>query len=128
MNYNDPENVPPVWQVGDVILDLYEVKQIFTGGGMGLVYRVHHRDWAMDLAVKSPRPEFFQTRQHVENFEREAETWVNLGLHPHTVSCYYVRRLGGIPRIFTEERQIVSPGIGDGMTRNHCGTREPTLG
>ena len=102
MNYNDPDNVPPVWRVGDVILDRYEVKQVFTGGGMGLVYRVHHRDWAMDLAVKSPRPEFFQTQQHIENFEREAETWVNLGLHPHTVSCYYVRRLGGIPRIFTE--------------------------
>ncbi len=102
MNYNNSENVPPVWQVGDVILDRYEVKQVFTGGGMGLVYRVHHHDWAMDLAVKSPRSEFFQTRQHIENFEREAETWVNLGLHPHTVSCYYVRRLGGIPRIFTE--------------------------
>ena len=102
MNYNDPENVPPVWQVGDVILDRYEVKHVFTGGGMGLVYRVHHRAWAMDLAVKSPRPEFFQTRQHIGNFEREAETWVNLGLHPHTVSCYSVRRLGGIPRIFTE--------------------------
>lgn len=102
MNYNDPENVPPVWQVGDVILDRYEVKQVFTGGGMGLVYRVHHRDWAMDLAVKSPRPEFFQTQQHIEDFEREAETWVNLGLHPHTVSCYYIRCLGGIPRIFTE--------------------------
>ncbi len=33
-----------VWQFGDVILDRYEVKQVFTGGGMGLVYRVHHRD------------------------------------------------------------------------------------
>jgi len=102
MNHSDPENVPAVWQIGDVILDRYEVKQVFTGGGMGLVYRVHHRDWAMDMAVKSPRPEFFQSQQHIENFEREAETWVNLGLHPHTVSCYYVRRLGGIPRIFTE--------------------------
>ena len=27
---------------------------------------------------------------------------MNLGLHPHTVSCYYVHRLDGIPRIFTE--------------------------
>jgi RHS repeat-associated protein len=59
MKYDDPENVPTVWQVGD------------------------------------------QTQQPIENFERKAETWVNLGLHPHTVSCYYVRRLGGIPRIFT---------------------------
>jgi len=102
MNYTDPDTVPALWSVGDVILDLYEVKEVFTGGGMGLVYRVHHRDWAIDLAVKSPRPEFFQIQQHVENFEREAETWVNLGLHPHTVSCFYVRRMGGIPRIFTE--------------------------
>ncbi len=102
MNYDDPDKVPSVWQVGDVVLDLYEVKEVFTGGGMGLVYRVHHRGWDMDLAVKSPRPEFFQHPQQVENFEREAETWVNLGLHPHTVSCYYVRRLGGIPRIFAE--------------------------
>jgi serine/threonine protein kinase len=27
---------------------------------------------------------------------------VPLGLHPHIVSCYYVRTLGGIPRIFAE--------------------------
>jgi len=102
MKYSDPESVPSVWKVGDVILDRYEVKQVFTGGGMGLVYRVRHLDWNMDLAVKSPRPEFFQSRQQIENFEREAETWVNLGLHPHTVSCYYIRRLGGIPRVFIE--------------------------
>src|ERR1700751_3612158 len=102
MKYSDPESVPSVWKVGDVILDRYEVKQVFTGGGMGLVYRVRHLDWNIDLAVKSPRPEFFQSRQQIENFEREAETWVNLGLHPHTVSCYYVRRLGAIPRVFIE--------------------------
>jgi WD40 repeat protein len=102
MKYSDSESVPSIWKVGDVILDRYEVKQVFTGGGMGLVYRVRHLDWNMDLAVKSPRPEFFQSRQQIENFEREAETWVNLGLHPHTVSCYYIRRLGGIPRVFIE--------------------------
>ena len=27
---------------GDVILDLYEVKEVFTSGGMGLVYRAQH--------------------------------------------------------------------------------------
>jgi len=69
---------------------------------MGLVYRVYHRDWNLDLAVKSPRPQFFQTLQQIENFEQEAETWVNLGLHPHIASCHYVRRLGGIPRLFAE--------------------------
>ena len=90
------------WSVGDVIMDLYEVRDIHTGGGMGLVYKVHHRDWDMDLAVKSPRSEFFQTQQHRENFVRECETWIDLGLHPHIISCHYVRMLGDIPRVFAE--------------------------
>ena len=96
------DGVSALWAPGDVILNLYEVKQVHEGGGMGLVYRVHHRGWNVDLAVKSPRPEFFRNERDKENFEREAETWVKLGLHPHTVSCYYVRRLGGIPRVFAE--------------------------
>ncbi len=108
MTYPDPETVPPVWRIGDVILDRYEVQQIFTSGGMGLVYRADHRGWGMALAVKSPRPEFLQTAGQIESFEREAETWVNLGLHPHIVSCYYVRRLGGIPRIFAESPLVYS--------------------
>jgi WD40 repeat protein/serine/threonine protein kinase len=96
------EQVASEWRVGDVILDLYEVKQIHEGGGMGLVYRVHHRGWNIDLAVKSPRRDYFQTETQKENFTRECETWINLGLHPHVVSCHYVRTLGGIPRVFAE--------------------------
>jgi len=95
-------DVPLEWRVRGVILDLYEVKQIHEGGGMGLVYRVHHRGWNIDLAVKSPRAKYFQTEQQKETFVRECETWVNLGLHPHIVSCHYVRILGGIPRVFAE--------------------------
>jgi serine/threonine protein kinase len=94
--------VPVEWQPGQVILGLYEVLGLLGEGGMGRVYRVRHRGWNTDLAVKSPRPEFFASAGGAESFEREAETWVNLGLHPHIVSCYYVRRLGGIPRVFAE--------------------------
>jgi len=94
--------VPVEWNVGDVILDLYEVKDIHKGGGMGLVYRVRHRGWNIDLAVKSPRADYFQTEEQKKNFVRECETWISLGLYPHTVSCYYVRTLGGIPRVFAE--------------------------
>lgn len=93
---------PAVWRRGDVILDLYEVKGVLGEGGMGTVYRVRHRDWGLDLAVKCPRPEVFLRPGGAEDFEREAETWVNLGLHPHTVSCFYVRRLDGVPRVFVE--------------------------
>ncbi|MCI0462729.1 MAG: protein kinase, partial [Gemmataceae bacterium] len=90
------------WQPGEVILGLYEVKQVYQGGGMGLVYQVRHRGWGIDLAVKHPRLECCRTERDKKLFEREAETWVQLGLHPHIVSCYYVRRLQDIPCIFAE--------------------------
>jgi WD40 repeat protein len=98
----ETELVAGVWKPGDVILDLYEVREVFTSGGRGLVYRVHHRGWNMDLAVKCPRTEFFQNEQDKADFEQEAETWVKLGLHPHLTTCHYVRRLGGVPRVFAE--------------------------
>ena len=94
--------VPVVWHTGDVILDQYEVKGVLGEGGMGRVYRVHHRSWNVDLAVKRPKPAVFVREGGKESFIREAETWVNLGLHPHVVSCYYVRTLGGIPCVFAE--------------------------
>ena len=96
------DQVPAECKAGDVILDLYEVKQIHEGGGMGLVYRVHHRGWNIDLAMKSPRANYFTTEEQKQDFARECETWINLGLHPQIVSCHYVRTLGGIPRVFAE--------------------------
>ncbi len=98
----DEDAVPQDWHVGDRILDLYEVIRVLGAGAMGRVYQVRHLGWNVDLAVKSPKPEVLSRSGGAENFEQEAEVWVNLGLHPHTVSCYYVRRLGGIPRVFAE--------------------------
>jgi serine/threonine protein kinase len=90
------------WNVGDVILDLYRVIDTLGEGGFGTVYKVRHQGWNIDLAVKSLKPEIVAAAGGVENFEREAETWVNLGLHPHTVSCYYVRRIESSPLVFAE--------------------------
>lgn len=84
-----------VWRVGDVVEDLYEVLWQ-TQGGMGVVHRVHHRGWNMDLAVKTPRPELVSSPQRMADFETQAETWVGLRLHPHIVACVYVRRLGRV--------------------------------
>ncbi|HEU0105921.1 MAG TPA: protein kinase, partial [Vicinamibacteria bacterium] len=93
---------PREWKTGDVVLGLYEVAGLLGQGGMGRVYRVHHRGWGVDLAVKVPLKQALDAAGGVEAFEREAETWVNLPLHPYMVSCYYVRRLEGIPRVFAE--------------------------
>ena len=96
------DGVPVEWKTGDVILNLYEVTGVLGEGGMGKVFKVHHRGWNMPLAVKSPKAKTLLRRDGAANFERECETWVGLGLHPNIVSCYYVRRLGGIPRVFAE--------------------------
>jgi len=49
-----PAAVETEWSVGDVVLGLYEVTGVLGQGGMGRVYRVRHRGWDVDLAVKVP--------------------------------------------------------------------------
>ena len=78
-----------------LVLGLYEVAGVLGEGGMGRVYRVRHRGWGLDLAVKAPLPAVLEAAGGADLFEREAETWVNLGLHPHVVTCHYVRRVDG---------------------------------
>ena len=90
------------WRAGDVADGLYEVRQVITSGGMGVVHRVRHRGWNMDLAVKTPRPEMFSSPSGMADFETEAQVWVGLGLHPNIVACVYVRRIDGLPRVFAE--------------------------
>jgi WD40 repeat protein/serine/threonine protein kinase len=93
---------PAGWRKGDVVLGLYEVGGILGEGGMGRVYRVRHRAWGLDLAVKAPLPSVLEAAGGADLFEQEAETWVSLGLHPHVVTCYYVRRIDGLPVVFAE--------------------------
>jgi WD40 repeat protein/serine/threonine protein kinase len=93
---------PGAWRVGDVVLGLYQVTAVLGEGGMGRVYKVRHRGWGLDLAVKTPRAEVIDAAGGVAAFQREAETWVGLGLHPHVVTCHYVRRLQGVPCVFAE--------------------------
>jgi serine/threonine protein kinase/putative hemolysin len=71
-------------------------------GGMGEVWRVKHTGWGVPLAMKLPQAQMFLTGEQKELFTRECETWINLGLHPHIVACYYVREIDGAPAIFAE--------------------------
>ena len=87
---------------GDTIQNIYRVESDPKFGGMGRVFRVHHTGWNVDLAMKQPRQELFQTEQQKEAFIHECDVWINLGLHPHIVSCYYVREIDGTPSIFAE--------------------------
>ncbi len=111
------ENVPQEWKPGDLILGLYDVQHVTEGfgpqskekdfhqGGFGRVYKVFHLEWQQEMAVKSPRPEYFVTPEQKQIFTHECESWMNLGHHPNIAVCDYVRELGGIPRIFAEYAQ-----------------------
>ena len=85
-------------------------------GGMGSVWRVRHTGWNVDLAMKRPKPEHFKTDQEKKAFTDECRNWVNLGLHPNIVSCYYVREIEGVPTIFSEwmENGSLADHIKDG--------------
>ena len=87
---------------GDMVLDTYRVQSEAIRGGMGAVWRVSHTGWNMDLAMKRPKAEAFQTPEQKDNFTAECRHWINLGLHPNIVSCYYVREVEKVPTIFSE--------------------------
>jgi len=96
-------NLAPVeWEQGDVVLDTYEVQKVLGEGAMGNVYLVRHLGWEQNLAVKVIRPELLRTRRVVQSFLSEIESWINLGVHPNVVNCYYVRTLNEIPCIFVD--------------------------
>ncbi|MCD4673016.1 MAG: serine/threonine protein kinase, partial [Anaerolineaceae bacterium] len=90
-----------IWQAGQTLLDTYEVKGKLGEGGMGIVYRVHHNAWNLDLALKQPKAEVV-AKAGVENFVNEAQAWVDLGLHPHITTCHYVRNIEELPCVFAE--------------------------
>lgn len=89
------------WKKGEVIEGLYEVFGS-AAGGMGRVYFVFHRLWKMMLAIKTPLRTAVKNEARLLRFLREAELWVNLGLHPNIATCYYARIIGGLPRLFIE--------------------------
>ena len=104
----DRENTCPITnesiREGDILLETYQVSSPAIPGGMGNVWRVRHTGWDADLAMKRPKPAFFaeggaNTRRQ---FIQECRYWIDLGLHPNIVSCYYVREIGGTPTIFSE--------------------------
>ena len=90
--------------IGTSLINTYEVVSDAIKGGMGSVWKVHHKSWNTDLAMKRPQPKYFAegSEKRKEKFINECEAWVKLGLHPNIVSCYYVREIGGVPTIFSE--------------------------
>lgn len=90
------------WKIGDVIDSRYEILEQIGEGGMGVVWKVHHREWDRVLALKMPLSQLVGSLALKERFVREAETWVGLGVHPHIVQCWYVLNIDGRPCLFLD--------------------------
>jgi len=108
-NNTDSEVSPPQskknyiqeWKIGDPIDEMLTIFG-YTKGGMGSVYFLRHRTWQVKLAMKSPLLSDNEDESTMQRFIREATTWISLGVHPHIASCYFVKKIEGIPRIFIE--------------------------
>lgn len=86
---------------GHLIDGILEVGPILGKGGMGVVYEVFHREWNRKLAMKIPlhlAGGNFDMRRWI----REAHTWIDLGLHPRVVSCWFVRQWREVPALFLD--------------------------
>lgn len=91
-----------IFKKGSVI-DLYRIESdAVETGATATVWRVHHIEWDIDLAMKIPRGEVFSADDGKDDFIRECNLWIDLGLHPNIAPCYYVRDIEGIPAVFSE--------------------------
>lgn len=89
------------WKEGDTFEGRYEVRQVIRGG-MGEVAFVFDQELGLELAVKTPLPRVLASASGRTRFIREAEAWIALGLHPNICTAFYLRELGGFPRLFIE--------------------------
>jgi serine/threonine protein kinase/WD40 repeat protein len=87
---------------GELIGGILEVGELLGKGGMGVVYQVFHREWNRQLAMKVPLALGEQDGFDLKRWVREAHTWIDLGLHPRVVSCWFVRQWKGVPILFLD--------------------------
>lgn len=87
------------FDIGEIINNQYEILDIFQGG-MGYVYKA--TDGQITFAVKQPKEELLQNQDFSKFTLREAQAWVNIGLHPNIAYCYFSIDYKKSPLIFLE--------------------------
>ena len=90
------------WAPGTVVDGVFKIEETIGYGGMGVVFRARHLGWNLDLAIKVLHSEAAENTSFQEGFLREATTWIELGVHPNIVQCWFVRELNGVPALFLD--------------------------
>ena len=89
------------WQVGDVIGDRYQVRDV-KAGGMGIVFLCFDREARDAIALKTLLPRYLADAGAHDRFLREARVWVDLGRHPNIVFAEFVQTIEERPVILME--------------------------
>ncbi|MBI1917331.1 MAG: protein kinase [Planctomycetes bacterium] len=110
---------PGPWRPGTVVDGRYEVRRLLGAGTFGAVWQARHKEWGIDLAVKELRTDKKAGEQRRRVFLRECQAWIDLGLHPHVITAWYVRELDGTPYLFLEycDGGSLAEWIDQGKTR-----------
>lgn len=87
------------WQIGDRILDRYEIHKIKTGG-MGIVFLCYDHLGKAPVAIKTFQDRFLEKKATIERFKWEAEAWIRIGKHKNIVQAFYFDMIAGRPYIF----------------------------
>jgi serine/threonine protein kinase len=88
-------------RVGDMLEGGYEIGDI-KKGGMGSVYIAYNHELYRMYAIKSFQEKFLWNKNITNGFVKEAETWINLGMHTNIVQAEFVQKIHGKPYIFLE--------------------------
>lgn len=84
------------------IAGTFPVKRVLGAGGMGTVYLVQHPSWNTEVALKVPKAELIADAANRHRIVLEAETWTELGLHPHIAYCYYAQTIDQVLLLVVE--------------------------
>ncbi len=85
------------WKVGQIVDDKYEIEDVLAQDESKIIHKVRHCQWNIPLVVRSQ----LQKESRV-GFFHQSEQWVALEKHPNIVGAYYLKNIGGIPRLFVE--------------------------
>ena len=108
------------YDVGTLIDGKYYLQSIIQHREESKTFRAWHRQWEIPLVIKI----FYQPPPHrQERLSKEAQEWIELGIHPNIVSAYFAREIEDNLLLFL---QFV-PGPTVNRVKKRIGTNIPEV-
>jgi serine/threonine protein kinase len=86
----EANELPEEWKENRLLFDDVQLVRKLGQGGMGQVWLGKQLSWNQLVAVKQSLSADPQT---LNALEKEADLWLEAGLHPYITTCYYTRRI-----------------------------------